>query len=119
MRENEYSKYLSHLEKYLRPLLTQLGGGWEIHRIVEDHAAWYFLEWNNGEILHINITDSITDCITIRFSRFASSSGFIDHPQTGAKWKLSAYIEMCIREAWLKSGVVTCPVYLNGEEVQL
>jgi hypothetical protein len=96
-----------------------LGGGWEIHRIVEDHAAWYFLEWNNGEILHVNITDSITDCITIRFSRFASSSGFIDHPQTGAKWKLSAYIEMCIREAWLKSGVVTRPVYLNGKEVEL
>ncbi len=115
MRENEYSKYLSHLEKYLRPLLTQLGGGWEIHRIVEDHAAWYFLEWNNGEILHITITDSIT----VKFSRFASSSGFIDHPQTGAKCKLHAYIEMCIREAWLKSGVVTRPVYLNGQEVQL
>ena len=119
MREKAYVKYLSHLEEYLRPLLTQLGGGWEIHRIVEDHAAWYFLEWNNGEILHITITDSITDCITIRFSRFASSSGFIDHPHTGAKCKLHAYIEMCIREAWLKSGVVTRPVYLNGQEVQL
>jgi len=119
VREKEYFKYLSHLEEYLRPLLTQLGGGWEIYRIVEDHNAWYFLEWNNGEILHVNITDSITDCITIRFSRFASSSGFIDHPQTGVKWKLSAYIEMCIREAWLKSGVVTRPVYLNGQEVEL
>jgi hypothetical protein len=119
VREKAYFKYLSHLEEYLRPLLTQLGGGWEIHRIVEDHAAWYFLEWNNGEILHINITDSITDCITIRFSRFASSSGFIDHPHTGAKCKLHAYIEMCIREAWLKSGIVTRPVYLNGQEVEL
>ena len=119
MRENEYSKYLSHHEKYLRPLLTQLGGGWVIHRIVEDHNAWYFLEWNNGEILHINITDSITDCITIRFSRFASSSGYVDHPQTGVKWKLTSYIEMCIREAWLKSSIVTRPVYLNGQEVKL
>jgi hypothetical protein len=115
VREKAYVKYLSHLEEYLRPLLTQLGGGWEIHRIVEDHAAWYFLEWNNGEILHITITDSIT----VKFSRFASSSGYVDHPQTGVKWKLTSYIEMCIREAWLKSGVVTRPVYLNGQEVQL
>ena len=112
MRENEYA---SHFEKYLRPLLTQLGGGWEIHRIWADDGAWYFLEWNNGEILHIGITD----CITIRFSRFASSSGFIDHPQTGVKWKLTSYIKMCIQEAWLKSGIAICPVYLNGEEVQL